>query len=428
MNYQIKNIEIKTGDDLIIGIDSFSFSKHGPVFITGKSGAGKTVFLRFLAGYLDFFEDSLIIKADFCSGKEKFDWKDYCLKKDNNFYLGQDIDNFVTGLYIFDEIYSSVGDRKKAENIIADHIFFDPYRKLSELSQGQKKLVLILKALFSGCDNIFLDEPFTYLDREERDKVSEIIRIFSESGKTVYIAGHGMELFHLEFTSIFEIDNGNINEIDKKIIRKRFYNVKSELRALRKGHDNSKCGFISLNDIFFSYNDRKIFDGESFAFDKGVINGLCGRNGSGKTTLAKILCNRLKIRSGNADFDRNAVFIANNPDMYFLTGTCEEELEFFSSEKRQKILSSLDFDVSGKRISELSYGQKIRFLIYIYLNLEKDVFILDEIFAGQDMGNIRRLSDFLRSLSAKGKTVIIITQDVFVVRMIADRIVRIEKP
>lgn len=424
-----ENIVIKNCFFPIIDCKRFSTHNRNLIFFTGESGSGKTIFLRFLSGYLDFFEELDINSDVILENSTKIKWNEYSENKKSNFYLGQDIDNFITGLYIIDEINSSVMDIDISEKIIKDNTCFEPFSMISELSHGQKKLILILKALYSKANNIYLDEPFTYLDRFERDKVGNLIEIMVKKGKNVIIAGHGMELFHLEFEAMFEIKDKNIKSIDKKVIRKRFFDLKNTLRKNRICNGLSENPVINVKDLCFSYKDNVVFDKQNFEFIKGSINGISGKNGCGKTTLAKILANKLKLNKNNKssiEYDKNTVFIGNNPDMYFLTNSCKKELSFFSEDTEKSIVDKVGFDIKDRKISELSYGQKIRFLIYLYCSLNKNIFILDEIFAGQDMGNILKIAGFLRKIANEGKTIIIISQDSFIVRMISDKILRMD--
>ena len=60
---------------------------------------------------------------------------------------------------------------------------------------------------------------------------------------------------------------------------------------------------ISLNNIYFSYDDKKVFDNFSLKIKKGEVIGVIGKSGSGKSTLVEIIMGLLKPDSGDVIID-----------------------------------------------------------------------------------------------------------------------------
>ena len=55
---------------------------------------------------------------------------------------------------------------------------------------------------------------------------------------------------------------------------------------------------LTIQDIHFSIEDKKILDGVSVHFEPCKIHGIIGPNGSGKSTLLKNICRIWEPQSG----------------------------------------------------------------------------------------------------------------------------------
>ena len=78
------------------------------------------------------------------------------------------------------------------------------------LSTGQKKKILILRALLSSAEIIILDEVLSGIDRESREKIEAYI--MNEKKRSFIIISHE-PLQHIEFNKIYNMKNGNIYEL-----------------------------------------------------------------------------------------------------------------------------------------------------------------------------------------------------------------------
>lgn len=80
--------------------------------------------------------------------------------------------------------------RKRAEEELKEMGLGDALsKKVSEMSGGMKRRVAILRALLSDCELLLLDEPFTGLDDETRDRVIARVKALA-GGKTVILVTH----------------------------------------------------------------------------------------------------------------------------------------------------------------------------------------------------------------------------------------------
>jgi subfamily B ATP-binding cassette protein HlyB/CyaB len=75
------------------------------------------------------------------------------------------------------------------------------------LSTGQRKKILLLRALFADAELIILDEVLSGMDNESRDKVEAHIN--ADQSKTYIIISHE-PIHHIQFNSTYKISDGEL--------------------------------------------------------------------------------------------------------------------------------------------------------------------------------------------------------------------------
>ena len=194
----------KTNDYVIKAIDEIDLSVNvGEIMaIVGPSGSGKSTLLNIMG---------LIIPLD--SGKILIDGEDVSCYSDNKLCL---LRNSLFG-YIFQE-FALVEDESVYENIRIPLLYSKKYmrkeykyrisfaaqqldiqdklfRKVEQLSGGEKQKVAIARAIVCDQPFILADEPTSSLDATNRELILDIlIRLCKKEGKTVIIATHDKEI------------------------------------------------------------------------------------------------------------------------------------------------------------------------------------------------------------------------------------------
>lgn len=194
----------KTNDYVIKAIDEIDLSVNvGEIMaIVGPSGSGKSTLLNIMG---------LIIPLD--SGKILIDGEDDSGYSDNKLCL---LRNSLFG-YIFQE-FALVEDESVYENIRIPLLYSKKYmrkeykyrisfaaqqldiqdklfRKVEQLSGGEKQKVAIARAIVCDQPFILADEPTSSLDATNRELILDIlIRLCKKEGKTVIIATHDKEI------------------------------------------------------------------------------------------------------------------------------------------------------------------------------------------------------------------------------------------
>ena len=185
-------------------------------------------------------------------------------------------------------------------------------------------------------------------------------------------------------------------------------------------------------------------DNLSFTAYRGEIFGLLGPNGAGKTTTLRMLSTLIRPDGGNAIVDGQS--IVNEPEkvrakIAFLTSELKLEdfftpnylFDFFSqlhgvdsavaAERKAQLFSRFGIDKFAEvKVANLSTGMKQKVSIVISLVHDPDIIIFDEPTNGLDVLTARVVTDFLRELRSKGKTIILSTHIFSLVEQLCDRV------
>lgn len=141
-------------------------------YIMGASGIGKTTLLRIIAG----------LDTDFSGNIEKSGKIAYVFQEPRLFPALTVKENV--------EIVGGTNDSKD----ILSMLELDGCEKMmpNELSGGMKMRLSIARALYSDADIYLMDEPFSALDDETKNRIVPKIFAFLK-GKTVIIVSHSLD-------------------------------------------------------------------------------------------------------------------------------------------------------------------------------------------------------------------------------------------
>lgn len=154
----ISNLSLKLGDKQLFSDYSVSIPDRGVVMISGESGVGKTTLLRIICG---------LQKPDSGSIKGLSD------RKISIVFQEARLLNHLTAI----ENVSLVSDKETAERLLRKlNMENEMHMKAGKLSGGQKQRVSLARAFAFSGDIVLLDEPFTGLDTENKQKAVQLIR------------------------------------------------------------------------------------------------------------------------------------------------------------------------------------------------------------------------------------------------------------
>lgn len=205
----------KAGDTAALNKVNLDLPETGMVFITGKSGSGKTTMLNVIGGLDGLTSGEVMIygkKFSEMSSKEYdsyrntfvgFIFQEYNLLPEytveKNINLANELQGNTISSEDIDELLKLVG--------IEGH----GNRLPSELSGGQKQRVAIARALVKNPKIIMADEPTGALDSATGIQVMETLKTLSKS-KLIIVVSHDLELAEKYADRIIRLKDGQVVE------------------------------------------------------------------------------------------------------------------------------------------------------------------------------------------------------------------------
>ena len=201
---------------------------------------------------------------------------------------------------------------------------------------------------------------------------------------------------------------------------------------------------IKVNGLTKYYGNKPAAKDITFEVNKGEVFGLLGTNGAGKSTTIKMLCGLLKPTRGSimiGDIDLNRMplkaksmmgYLPENPLIYDkLTGA--ETLELIGRlrklsnnmiEQRVKYYAqTLDLgEQIYHEVGTYSKGMRQKLAIAMTLIHDPEMVLLDEPASGLDPRYTKLLKDWIKNLSANGRTVLLSTHIIEMAETLCDRI------
>ncbi|MCX6565483.1 MAG: iron chelate uptake ABC transporter family permease subunit [Candidatus Aminicenantes bacterium] len=200
MNITVRNLRYaRPGFELLV--PAFDVAAADITSIVGPNGAGKTTFLKCLSGLWRPAEGRIRIDGsdlDALGDSERARRLAFVPQEHSAAFNFSVLEFVLMGRTARLPLFGapSAGDRAAAEEALAYVGFPHPAaRPMFQLSSGERRLVLIARALAQEADILVLDEPTTFLDPRHETGIMELIRRLSaEQGKTIIVTLHDLNL------------------------------------------------------------------------------------------------------------------------------------------------------------------------------------------------------------------------------------------
>lgn len=325
-------------------------------------------------------------------------------------------------------------------------------QKCGTLSGGEKRRVALCRLLLSEPDVLLLDEPTNHLDAET---VFWLERHLQAYKGTVIAITHDRYFLDNVAGWILELDRGhgipwegnysswleqktNRLALEEKQESQRTKKMQEELEWIRsspkarqakskaritnyeKMLSESKEKRNETNDLFIppgprlgdvvieanniskSFGDKLLYENLSFKLPPGGIVGIIGPNGAGKTTLFKMITGQLEPDSGTFKMGETVKlsYIDQSREMNddaTILSEISGGLDLIKLGNREvnarAYISRFNFsgEDQGKRIKELSGGEKNRVHLAKMLKEEGNVLLLDEPTNDLDVNTLQAL-------------------------------------
>ena len=195
---------------------------------------------------------------------------------------------------------------------------------------------------------------------------------------------------------------------------------------------SSKFSSNKENNLIYALNDI------SFEVKKGEILGIIGLNGSGKTTLLRTISGVYKPNKGEIKVYgklapllqigvgfRNEITAEENITMYgMLLGLSKKNI-------KNEITSILEFaelkEFRKMKLRQFSAGMRTRLAFSTAMQIDADIFLIDEILAVGDLAFREKSQESFKKLKEQNKTIIHTTHNLGAVEEFSDRVLLLDK-
>jgi manganese/zinc/iron transport system ATP- binding protein len=192
---------------------------------------------------------------------------------------------------------------------------------------------------------------------------------------------------------------------------------------------------IEIHDLTVSYNKKPVLWGIDCEIPDGELTAIIGPNGAGKSTLMKAMLGLIPHASGYSLFwgqkineirskvsympQRESVDwdFPINVEQVVMMGRNHAIGLFKKPRAADHLLVSQALEQVGletlakRQISELSGGQQQRVFLARALVQDANLYLMDEPFAGVDIGTEEMIMQVLKSMKRAGKTIVAIHHD-----------------
>lgn len=185
---------------------------------------------------------------------------------------------------------------------------------------------------------------------------------------------------------------------------------------------------INIDNITFSYGEKKVFENFSLNIKKGENICLFGPSGCGKSTLLRLILGLETAQKGEISFEENLKFsVVFQEDRLLPYLNIKGNIEIIGGNFKvaKDILNEFNMlNVANELPKKLSGGMKRRAAITRALSTDFDVLILDEPFTGLDSENIKIAAKEILKYS-KEKTIILVTHSLEEANLLNAKIIEI---
>lgn len=293
MYLEIKNLSKTYGTNKVLDDININLEKGKFLCLLGPSGSGKSTILHSIGGFIDF-SGQIILDGEDISNLEPNDRKVSTVFQSLGLFSHMTILNNVMYGLKFNQKSLSKTEKKDLAYKTIEMVGLKGYenRKPSELSGGERQRVALARSLVVKPKLLLMDEPFSALDQNLREKMQLEIRKIHKNFNltTIFVTHDQAEAFKMA-DEIIVLSQGKI--IDQG----------SPQRIYNKPANKESLDFIGqkniINNTYIRPEKVKISDnGEEFIIKDIIFMG---------STIEIFVANRdkrLKALLLNDNFDR----------------------------------------------------------------------------------------------------------------------------
>lgn len=375
----------------------------------------------------------------------------------DNLFAGKE-KRFMKGPFVNRGQMNEAAD-KALEQIGVTNI--NPRDSLNCLSQEDRKIVEIARAMEENPDLLIVDETTTALSVHGREIIYQVMRDMKKKGKAVIIISHDIDEILDTCDSVVVLRDGYTtgrlekSEMDADVIRSMMVGREMKGNYYRDDFDSPASEEVVFIGEHIS-TDKELND-INLTLHRGEILGIGGLTESGMHTLGRVLYGIDKPSYGKAVLKESGSdyviknpwgsvrhrigYVSKNRDMeaLLLTTTIKNNITLASLKQISRFglvdsgkelpmakeqVKNLSIKCQGinANVNSLSGGNKQKVVFGKWLATGADVLILDCPTRGVDVGVKSAMYSLIKELKDSGKSIIMISEELAELIGMSDRI------
>ncbi len=466
---QVKHIGMSFDATRALDDVSFDFYPGEIMALVGANGAGKSTLIKIICGYHSGYEGTIFIdgrQALIAHPKDAYDLGIQTVHQIINQGVIQSMtvaENLALEEMLSPEqpvFYDYKGIKRRAAEIASmmDLDYLDLDAPVFTLSQSDRQMISIARALASDPKLLILDEPTSSISEKEAERLFVTLKKLRDAGVSIVYVSHRLHEITRIADRVGVLRDGkragvlNAPFSAKNIVQAMVGDINHEPVKKEDVHSNRAVVKLELQDVVVEEGGRpvnlKVYEGE--------VLGITGLIGAGKSELAQVIFGINKPVSGRMflngkpyapedikdaikqgifmvpeDRNNNAVF----PGFNIRENIVAPFLDRFSNslavlnigkerKEARRMIESMTIKCENEEaaIDSLSGGNQQKVVVARWLMTEPELVILDEPFQGVDVKSRSEIGKYLRANIGNGSAILIAT-DIDEVVDVSDRVV-----
>ena len=233
MVIKINNLEVKKGS-FKLGAINYTFDNGYVYAITGNSGSGKTLLLQSILGSIDIKKE-MVLYNDLNFYENEIEIKSkYSYVADNPLFSDKlSVETIISKISKLDSRFN----KQKCYEYLKKYNIYK-HKKIYELSQGERKILLFGIGIFTDSQALVLDNPLAGVGLIAKREMLSLIREYMEENKITIIVTEDPSVIQNLADYILVLKDGQI-VIDEDEVelqdRYRNKNIEEILISILKG-------------------------------------------------------------------------------------------------------------------------------------------------------------------------------------------------
>ena len=422
--------------------------------IAGENGAGKSTFIKILAGVYQPNNGKVFI-----DGREVEHFDPYNaiqagiapIFQESSVYENQTV---VENVFVVNKIKKKKSpflDWREMERVCSD-IFHELEEDINvrdnllKMTAGRKKIIEIARALVQDAKCVIMDEPTSSLSEKEVDKLFKQIQTLKDRGIAIIYITHKLdEIYEIgDKISVFRdgalVGTENVKTLEREKLIQMMIDRSLAQYFPEISHEIGEP-VLEINNITSEYG---LFRDISFTVHKGEILGLYGLVGAGRSELAqavfgidknrrgqiKLNGKKLKVPTATRAISSGIAYLPEDRQSQGLVVEMDVKSNItlavlkdlvnvlFVNRRKEleitkKSIERLHIMTTGPEqiVNNLSGGNQQKVLVSKWLNVEPDILILDEPTRGIDVGTKTEIYNLIKSLAERGIAILLISSE-----------------